>query len=178
MSTLTQAKRCRGTTRASIMSLECYTDALESTCMPVLTTSNCQMVVHLLKRLNSYDAAFMKHHFIILDLIEKDDNAQDEQKRKLDDHEDKVSNFAYRLEQLAHPSAPTPPTKASVLRTKDDEVAPPVPAADSSRGLARRLDHVESSLRLVSASLAPITPGPKLDICLVQHLKEEVSDLR
>ena len=33
-------------------------------------------------------------------------------------------------------------------------------------------------LRLVSASVVPLAFGPKLDVCLAQHVKEEINDLR
>ena len=135
MATLTQAKRRRETYRASITRLERDIDALES--KPVLTASNHQMAVHLLKRLDGWcNAAFKNQHFIILGLPEGNGAALDGQQRELDYHEDKISNFAFRLEQLAHPSAPTPPTGAPVLMTENDEVALHV-AADSSRGLTK-----------------------------------------
>ena len=55
---------------------------------------------------------------------------------ELDDHEDKVLIFAFRLEQLAHPSEITPITEALIPMTEDDEVAPSAVVVPS-KGLSR-----------------------------------------
>ena len=119
----------------SITHLECNIVDLESKLM--LTTGNRQLAAHLLKRLDGYNTAFKEQHFIILDLIEGDDDQSDDQQRELDDHEDKVLNFAFRLEQLSHPSAPSPHTEVPVpAKPMGAEFTNPM-AADSHQGLSR-----------------------------------------
>ena len=51
-------------------------------------------------------------------------------------------------------------------------------AADPFQRLVELLDCVESGLRMASSSVASLGLGPKIDVCLVQHLGEAVSDLR
>ena len=48
-------------------------------------------------------------------------------------------------------------------------------AAEPFRLLHRRLHNLESSLRSVSLSIEPLTPGPDLDACLVRQLEKQVS---
>ena len=51
-------------------------------------------------------------------------------------------------------------------------------AAEPSWLLYWRLHHLESSLRSAKQAVEPLTLGPDLDACLVQHLKEQVGHLR
>ena len=127
-----------------------------------------------MKRLDGYDAAFNEQHFINLDLLEGDEEAPDDQQSELGDHEHMVSNFAFRFEQLSHPSAPSRHTEAPASSLPMDAKLTATMAAGPSQGLTRRLDHVKSSLRSVSVSVSPIVPGPDVDICLVHHLQKRL----
>ena len=95
-------------------------------------------------------------------------------------HEDKVIEYLDRLDALnaAVKRAEEPKTPPEESRAPLEPKIPSVTAVDPSQGLSRRLDHVEYRLRSVSASLASLMPGPELDVCLVQYLEEEVSNLK
>ena len=59
-----------------------------------------------------------------------------------------------------------------------EPMAPTNSMANSSQGLFRWMNYIESILRSVGGSVASLAPEPELDLCLEQQLEEKVNALR
>ena len=122
------------------------------------------------QRLCEVDEDFKRLHFAIIDLLEQKEDLEIEQ-ANFDEHENRIGEPGYRLQQLI----------LQDKSAKGELTAPPMnleAAAEPSWLSRQRLQSLESILRSVKATVKPLTLGPDLDVCLVQHLQEQVGRLR
>ena len=106
---------------------------------PEITHSDPVIIQGQAEKLKSLDSEFKRHHRAIVDLVDEEDVGTLEQEQAvLDDHEDKTANMMDGQIQLHH------------IKPSLTVAAPPMSletAAEPSRFLRRRLDHMESTLR-------------------------------
>ena len=165
---LSSARKFRGTVCGMITCLEAQISKLEA--KPKITYSDSVRIHAHTERSVSLDSDFKTNHFHISGLVDKEhEETLKREQAVLDDQEDRMNEIMDCLTQLSHSkSSPT-------------VVAPPMgleTAAEPSRLSRQRLQRLESSLRSVKVTVEPLTSGPDLDACLIQHLQEQVGCLR
>ena len=111
------ARRQRGIARASITRLEDRINKMEEKGKEEFKESDRLAVQRLIKRLETLDADFKKHHVIIVGATEEEERLEEEP-TLLDEHDDRVSDFAERL--LALVSDKPEEHKPSTLKSKLD----------------------------------------------------------
>ena len=122
--------------RRMITRLEALVSKLED--KPEVTSSDSVRIQAHMEKFISLDSDFKTHYFHIIGLVDEDDEETLKRVQAiLDDHEDRMNEIMDCLTQLSHSkSLPT-------------VVAPPMgleTAAEPSRLLHRRLNHMESTL--------------------------------
>ena len=88
---------------------------------------------------------------------------------QLDDYEDKTAIMMDHPIRLGH----TKPSLTAVARRMSRETA-----AEPSRLLRKRLNHIECTLRSINSTIESLTPGPDSDICLVRQLEEQLGHIK
>ena len=106
------------------------------------------------------DKDYREYHYSILDLMEEEEGFDGEQVI-LDEHEEKISNILDRLYVLLNPTKPT----TGVFD-------------DPHHHIDKRLSHVDNGLARISDELRVVKPGPDMDRCLLEQLKEQLSGLK
>ena len=155
---LSQARKFRGTVRGMITRLETQISKQED--KPEITSSDSVRIQPHNERIISLDSDFKTHHFRIIGLVDEEDEETLKRKQAiLDEHEDRMNEIMDHLNQLSH-SKSSPTTMARLIGLET--------AAEPSRLLRRRLNHMESTLRSINSIVKSLTSGPDLDACLVQ----------
>ena len=151
------SRRRRGVIRASVTKLADRIAELEA--KMTLSPTDIFKAQQLQKKLEGYDTDFKLYHFKVVDLVE-----QEELERKqaiLEEHDDRVTDYSYRLQQLLCPDERTPKAEP-----------------DPRRHLHRRMARVEQNLREVARAVEAIEITPATDRCLLQQYDEQVSYIR
>ena len=110
---LTSARRRRGVVKASVTRLE--------DCIQIfklrreLSNADRLAIPHLLKRLEEQETEFKKYHYVIVKLLEMEEDLDQEQ-ATLDDHNDKFTDFISRLQVLVEKRV-SEPAEDSVTST-------------------------------------------------------------
>ena len=125
MAELKAARSRRGITRASITRLGKH--ILKPEGKSELLKADQQTVQSLVEKVQTLDDTFKEHHYVIGNQAENQAAVLTEQD-VLDDHEDKMSSYTYRLHQLFEGAGPT---------------AVPTPKMDLSQHLHRRICEVD-----------------------------------
>ena len=117
----------------------------------------------LLKELDELDADFKSYHFSIIDLL--DTEPLDAEQSALDEHDDKVSILATRIQQL-------------VVRSSDDSSATTTTDSSPHRHLTKLLSCVERDLRSIGSAIDSITPDREIDVCLLKQYESQLSGIK
>ena len=104
---------CRGVVKASVTRLEDHIQIFKL--RQELLNANKLAIRGLLQKLEEQDSEFKKYHYAIVELLEEDDDLEEEQ-AKLDDHDDKITDFISRLQFLVENKA-SEPAEVSVTTT-------------------------------------------------------------
>ena len=96
---------------------------------------------------------------------EEDEETLKQEQAVLDDHDDRMNEIMDRLTQLGNTKS-TPIVVALPMSLET--------AAEPSQLLRRRLNQMESTLRLIKSTVESLTHGPDLDTSLVWQLEEQV----
>ena len=159
---LSHTWRCRGSVRASITRMEENIAKLEA--KRELSHTDRLPIPQLLKNLQKWDAEFKQHHYVILDLIDEEDEALEQEYAIFNDYDDKVTSFMIRLQQV----------ELSARASTSAKIA----SEDSSWCLGKRLHYIKTELWSISTSIESLPLGPGLDICLLHQLEEQTVALR
>ena len=158
---LTSARRRRGVVKGSITRLEDRVDKYET--KEEITHVDCLAIKRLIKKFESLDDEFRKHHYTIVELLE--DEAVDEEQATLDDHDERITDLVERLQQL--------------IIIPEPEVDSPTSAiTDASKPLQVQLGRIEKRIGMVNETMTSLIRGPKIDQCLLRQLEEEILSLR
>ena len=165
---LASARKFSRTVHGMITRFKAQISKLEA--KPEITYSNPVRIQAHKERFISLDSDFKAHHFLIIELVDEEDEETPKREQAiLDDHENRMNETMDHLTQLSH-------SKSSTI-----VVAPPIgleTAAEPSWLSRKRLQCLESSLSSVKATVESLTLGPDLDAYLIQHLQEQVGALR
>ena len=115
---LTSARRRRGVVKGSITRLEHRVDRYET--KEERTHVDCLAIQRLIRKFESLDAEFRKHHYTIVELLE--DEAVDEEQATFDDHDEKITDLVERLQQLIPEPDVDPPPSAITDASKPLQV--------------------------------------------------------
>ena len=119
---------------------------------PEITHTDSVRIQAHMERFISLDSDFKKHHFYIIELVgEEDKETLEREQALLDDPDDRMNDIMDCLTQLGH-TKPSPIVVAPLIGLEN--------AAEPSRLLRRRLNHMDSSLRSINLTVEPLTPGP------------------
>ena len=108
-------------------------------------------------RLDELDTEFKKHHFTLVELIEKEDDVDSEQ-IVLDEHEDIVADLTIQVEQLI-----------TFCNTKPDE------RGETASILYRKLAHVEKRIDSVGRAM---DDEESTERCAIEQCRDQVSDCK
>ena len=95
------------------------------------------------ERLNSLGSDFKKHHFTIIELVDKDQETLEQEQALLDDHHDKTTNMMDHLIRLGYTKPSLTVVALSMSLETDTEPS--------------RFYILESSLRSVNKAIEPLT---------------------
>ena len=128
-----------------------------------LTRSDRLLISRLAKKLEDWNTEFKKQHYTILDLIEEEEEETIAQEQAvLDEYDEKVTSFSFRLEELKQEDEAVPSGKFTITRPHQ---------------LEKRLRYIENDVRTICGSIDDMHPGPHFDGCLMQILGKRVDQL-
>ena len=148
------ARRQRGVSRDSLSGLEWKISLIEK---ETLSSTDHIALQRLAKKIESLDEEFKNQHFILVELLDQEDDLTKEQ-AALNEHDDQVADLSDRAEQLR--LLVMEPT-CSLERT---------PTTSHAGELVKRLKYMEDKLAFVMEEVRPLVPGPTLNSCLVHQL--------
>ena len=153
---LAVARRRIDVSRDSLSGLEKKISHIEG--KETLSPADRIALQRLVKKIESLDEEFKKQHFVIVELLDQEDDLTQEQ-AKLDEHDDQVADLSDRVEQLR--------------LLGSESTIEPTPTTSHTGELAKRLKYMEDKLGSVMEEMRPLVPGPKLDSCLVHQLHKQ-----
>ena len=96
------------------------------------------MIPHLIKKLEEWGTEFKKQHNIVLDLMDDEEEAMEQEQAVFDEYDEKITLFSLRLQKLA---------------SKEEAVAPPKPKTGYPQHLTKRLRYIGISVSGIQESL-------------------------
>ena len=160
--TLASNKRRRGVIRASMTRLDTRIVELED--KTELSPSDVTMAQRQLLKLDQLDAEFKTYHFAIIDVVEDDQQANEQD--ILDNHDDKMVSITSRIQGLIAAAASPAPSTAP----------PSVVTPSASQRLAKRLKRLDGNFRSMLEEIDSLTP--ESDACLLHQFEEQIADLK
>ena len=85
---------------------------------PELSRSDHLLISHLIKKLEEWDAEFKKQHYIILGLIEDEEEMIEQEQGVYGECDEKVTIFSVRLQGLTEQEDAMPPPKPVIKRSR------------------------------------------------------------
>ncbi len=153
MADLPTLRRRRGVPKSSLTKLGTKTTELEAAELDQIVVSHA---AQLLRKIETYDSDFRKHHMAIIDALTSDEAAVPEQE-ELDRHDEEVTDLIMRLQALSTPISD---------------------ATNQGRPFAlRQLAQLQAKLTAIGDDISTLTANPN-DVPLVYLYQEQLTELK
>ena len=154
-------RRRRGTVRASITRKATRLKELEGK----TDSTSHDLAQGMVRKLESLDSEFHRHHFELLDLVpEGDEDAMAKEQEALDHHDDEVALLAACIKQFIVSCSSSSSSSSSSSDSNLCKLA------------SRKLSRLEKSIIVIHDAINA-TPIPT-DACLLRQYEEQLRDLK